>query len=465
MAFIDLQKNVARRRDLLDLLKRQQAGSLPFAWRGEGVMPMTIDDLELLLPRAEFPQNEERRKGLLTLIDLIERKNPGFLEDHLCGLHGDDSAKITLYLHLANAPENLTQTAASTIRDLPEFLQQVNEIRVVNEMLADGDNRPPPVDDNLYSWLEKDFSSAFIWRTIYDLRKEKGRITEADMAPLLNLAIKYPVDHLTLEQINRCIPLPSSLYEVHSLGMANLVSTLMIDRPDIARFLSRQRERFSALSDDQKMDTGEEILKLLAGCYRIAPPPSLSSPYLGSKMAEHIFWDPSEKDRCFSHPLGEIRLNKEKPAHSFEDFVLPLAHEFIHGLEDVSLLLLNQEFRVWLRENGGQAGVTIGNGFIRDRLQAAGLALSFNSACGEHPAFAGTAAAAYAQGCYYSPDGAQGESTSSERTSFDRYENQLRERHAFLFEAIILATLRDCLNQVEKTRPLRPPSPFEPAAP
>ena len=419
----------------------------------------TLFDLETLVPRAQMPQlvdgkimHSKRDQGLLagwlrsitkprtetyeassitnflSLIERIERDDPGFMTDYIDSLFSSEAIDFAMDLHVIDKRPDLKE----------KFLGKTNiDDLVLAAIRYTDETRGYALDYSLRAQANK-LGTAYIMRRA-PLNTQDYADDEA-LRPFLEIANDHCYGSPLIEAINTQMPLPLSIDDIHKAGVTSMNDLLSADL-ELADWMQDRCERYPSLSDEEKLEFGNRYLLLLSQAYGIDPPPSLDIDSECSGDGDQSIWS-MDRDECYAHPLGRIRV--KTLINDCDDFLETLSHEFVHGLEDCAMLSLNPDFQAWRTEN--PEVVAVGDETMQKKMCSAALALSFNAVSGFKDAFA------CKKGAYYSPP-ADNPQTKDNIDALDkRYRTQLRERHAFGYEGYIRGHFRYTAEMIKDSR-------------
>lgn len=385
-------------------------------------MSPSWEDLEALFPRDKIPSfvaSHPRATQFLSVIKYISENDPDFWDTY--------PQKASEAVLIDNA---ITLYLTGEETDLAKHL--ISQVRDMNSFLGIGSVWAQQMEGNKYYLFDmrfrngvRDLVDAYVRYKLPEPEEYEIYVANEALDPVLRFATQFCMDfcmdHRTLEFMNTKCPLPESVRGLHATGMESLARVLCHNTETLSYFVA-SRENFSTLSPEEKGTLAQSILDMLAEAYGVHPAPSFDWDATSECYGEHRRWD-TNKLACFPHPLGRVYVSLCL-CESFDDLLETLCHEFCHGLEDLSQLVLNPDFQKWFHESGKREGVRIGLDSLQTDLKASGLAFAFNFAGNAtHPAFNGDGQDVpyYLYGDYYS-------------SHHPRYYGQLRERHAHLME-------------------------------
>lgn len=397
-----------------------------------GNMNPSWEDLEALFPRDKIPlfvASHPRATQFLSVIKYISENDPDFWDTYPQKASEAVLIDDAITLYLTGEETDLAKHLISQVRDMNSFLG----IGSVWAQQMEGTEDYPC--NRLFEARIKWIVDAYVRYKLPAPEEDEIYVANEALDPVLRFAAQFYLDRSILEFINAKYPIPESVVDMHATGMESLTRILCYNAKTLSYF-AVSRENFSTLLPEEKETLAQSILDMLAEAYGVHPAPYFSwgkweSPL---KIGEQGCWD-TDKLACFHHPLGRIYASLCLCV-SFDDLLQTLCHEFCHGLEDLSQLVLNPDFQKWFHETGKQEGVRIGLDSLQTDLKASGFAFAFNSAghawC---PAFRGDGQGVpyYLYGNYYPP-------------SHENYENQLRERHAYLMQGKLSRCITDGLD-------------------
>lgn len=462
----------------LERLLELRYTDIPAYWELARNLPgPTPDDLEAALPSARLPKladgmitfrcldvfGEDRGKVVerqrysesqsvadqfIGLIERLEREDPEFITSYFENYPPYRAMALVSALHLSGQREDLKIATLNKVTHFDDFVLEVHRLR---ETLLDNDVYPA---DSYFERQLADIIHAYVREKLPNLDKAEKRVPESVYEPVLNFIKDYRVDGDTLNYLNRYLPVPQGLYDIHRKGRTQLRESMAASIPYSLHLLG-ERDKFSQMTPEQKIEMGRDILDTLAHTYGFSPAPELRTETDFTSDGGHSMWDLKDKEACFAHPLGYVVVNPDTLPDDFNEFVETLCHEFSHGLEDATQMSVSAEFGAWLAAQGENVQVKLGKPEMLKSLRAAALVISFNVSSGAAAAFGQTREGVYDRGEYYSYERAK-EAIKADfgADSVKKYELdyllQVRERDAFLFQRLIAQDFGRSLDMTQK---------------
>ncbi len=426
---VTAQKPGESRRDYLSRLRDNS--HKPSYEDALGNMNPSWEDLEALFPRDKIPPlsvaSHTYTRKFLSVIEYISKNDPDFWDIYPKEKSEGVFIGGAIALYLMGEKMELAKDWIGQVRDMNSFLG----IGSVWAQQMEG-NKYYPFDARFRNGV-RDLVDAYVRYRLPEPEDDEIYVANEALDPVLRFAAQVVLDGRTLEFINTKYPIPESVVDMHVTGMESLTRVLCYNAKTLSYF-AVSRENFSTLSPEEKGTLAQSILDMLSEAYGVHPAPSFDWDATSECYGEHRRRD-TNKLGCFHHPLGRVYASPHLFT-SFEGLLETLCHEFCHGLEDLSQLVLNPDFQKWFHESGEREGVRIGLDSLQTDLKASGLAFAFNSAGNAtHPAFNGDGQDVpyYRHGDYYSSD-------------HPSYKNQLRERHAYFMESELSCRVNTVLN-------------------
>ncbi len=378
------------------------------------------DDPNKILERTSLSFAKVEGKKLLDAIQHIHKEDPDVLSDILKEMYDKSVVDLIVSLKMIGAEESLIEAACQELNNPHTVVMSAGSIR---DDFMDSEYYPM---ENRFRRLTQELVSSYVQKKIKILEKDKSSIqSDAKFLPILEFASQYSLNDQALKDINLKTPLPQSLFTIHRDAKKSLQGIITSDL-SLADELLETQTHFPELSKSEKLVFAQKYLDLLSKSYAVFPPPSVEYKDNMGGVASQVPWS-EERIECFQHPLGRINLSSDCAFDNFPEFLEALGHEFVHGLEDLSILSLNNEFK----EQADLNNVQIGQPYLQKNIESLGLLASFNT--NADMGFTGKRGGKY----YKLAD------------SEDDYCQQLRERHAYKLEKIIASATLETLDKIK----------------